>query len=114
MAKSVTNVMRDVAPYKRYTGMTMEEIQAELQLAGYGPAKAKRRAIELRESAQIQTDGRKNDRGEYIFFFVGWVEAYTEAKIDLDITRVGAVEWVDSRKGEIKRLDGGRQVWLLA
>lgn len=113
MAKSVVNVMRDVAPYKRYMGMTMGEIQAELQLAGYGPAKAKRRALELRESAQIQTDGRKNENGEMLFFFVGWLEAYTEAKIDLDITRVGAVEWVDSRKMIIRRLDGGRSVWLL-
>ena len=91
MAKSVVNVMRDIDVMKRCDGMTQDEIQAELMLAGYGVAKAKRRVIELRESAQIQTDGRTNERGQYLFFFVGWPEAYTLKDLGLDLDRVGAV-----------------------
>lgn len=114
MAKSVRNVMLDIPLSRRIDGMTMEEIQAQLMLAGYGVGKAKRRTMELLESAQIQTDGRIDEAThQYLFFFIGWAEAYTKEGLNLDLDRVGAVEWVDSRREVIQRLDGGKMVWDL-
>lgn len=113
MAKSVRNVMLDIPISRRIDGMTLEEIQSQLMLAGYGVGKAKRRTMELLESAQIQTDGRVDEKHQYLFFFIGWAEAYAKEGLKLDLDRVGAVEWVDSRREVIQRLDGGKMIWDL-
>lgn len=113
MAKTVRNVMTSVSKNRQLTGMTLNEIRTELMLAGYGLTKADKRAKELLASAQIQTDGRTNEKGEVVYFFIYWPFAWHVEGLKLDTERVGAIEYVDQRHTILRRLDGREQAWLL-
>lgn len=111
MAKTVRGVMTSVCKDKQITGMTAEEIRKEFMLAGYGLTKAEKRTKELIVSAQLQSDGRTNERGQTLFFYIFWPWSWKTIK--LDDKRIGAIEYTDPRHTILRRLDGRENVWLL-
>lgn len=113
MAKTVRNVMSSVSKEKQLKGMTLGEIRTEFMLAGYGVTKATKRTKELLESAQIQTDGRRNENGGLVFFCIYWPFTYTARILNLDLSRVCAVEYLDARHNELRRIDGKVNAWDL-
>lgn len=113
MAKTVRNVMAGVSKDKQLRGLTLDEIRAEFMLAGYGLTKAEKRAKELLLSAQLQTDGRTDERGRILYFSIFWPWAYDRDDIKLEVERVGAIEYIDARHTQLRRLDGRKQPWDL-
>ena len=101
MVKSIDNVMRGVDRTNQLLGMTEVEIVTEFFKAGYGVSKARKRVNELKASAAIQSDGTMRD-GQYVFWCIWWPWVPERTNIDLYC----AVEYMDKRKGLLRRLDG--------
>lgn len=110
MAKTVRNVMASVSPEKQKIGLTIEEIRTLFMAAGYGTTKMIKRTRELMESAQIQSDGRKNEKGERLFFCIYWPSSGMEC----DLSRVGSCIYEDRNHTSLIRLDGRENAWDLA
>lgn len=105
--------MMSVCKERQMQGMTLEQIRTELMIAGYGLTKADKRSKELLASAQIQTDGRTNEDGKTVYFYVYWPFAWQLDDLHLDPDRIGAIEYVDQRHTILRRIDGRVNAWLL-
>ena len=102
MARSIDNVMRSVCKDKQIQGMTETEIVTEYFNNGYGIDRARKRVNELKASAAIQSNGEMRN-GQYVFFCIWWPWMNPD-RVDYDL--FCAVEYIDRRRGLLRRLDG--------
>ena len=101
MVKSIDNVMRGCDKSDQILGMTETQIVTEFFKSGYGVTKARKRVNELKASAAIQSDGSMRD-GQYVFWCIWWPWSPERT----DIRLYCGVEYIDKRKGLLRRLDG--------
>lgn len=109
MAMTVRNVMASVPPALQRSGMTLNQVRAQFMMAGYGPTKVEKRTKELMVSAQLQSDGRRDECGRMLFFCIYWPNS--GMKCDMD--RVGSYFYEDHNHTRLIRSDGREQAWLL-
>ena len=102
--------MAAVSPERQKTGLTIEEIRTLFMVAGYGTTKVMKRTRELMESAQIQSDGRKNEQGQRLFFCIYW----PNSGMKCDLSRVGSCMYEDRNHTTLVRIDGRENAWNLA
>ena len=88
----------------------MEEIRTLFMMAGYGTTKMVKRTRELMATAQIQSDGRRNENGQRLFFCIYWPHSGMEC----DLSRVGSCVYQDRNHTNLVRLDGREEAWNLA
>lgn len=109
MAMTVRNVMASVPAALQQKGLTLGQIRKQFMMAGYGPTKVEKRTKELLESAQIQSDGRKDENGSMLFFCIYWPNS--GMKCDMD--RVASYYYEDHNHTILVRRDGRKQAWFL-
>lgn len=117
MGKSAKDVIASVPKETQIRGVTRKDVLTMLTLAGYGVKKTEKRTKELLVSAQLQTDGTKNDNGDLLFWSPYWPMAW-KAPIGkkLDTSRICAVyydEDKDPRHNYPLRVDGRQSAWFL-
>jgi hypothetical protein len=117
MGRNAKDVIANVSKDKQIRGMTKEEIQTELLMAGYGVKKIAKRTNELIVSAQLQSDLTHDEHGKILFWSPMWPWAWkSPIGKKLDATLICAVyydEIRDPRHNYPLRADGRKDAWIL-